>query len=317
MFGGSQRYPYKSITSVLNKYNQEWLFLKYVGIYPDVNKRYPSIFRSDRDPGCRFEWRSGILYFVDNAGYNGKTHFDIIGVICILQRVSIPKAINMIENDNLPSYNITYDVKEKTNRLPSIRFQYAEWPEDNYFRIRPFDLWNEHVYLVTDYWIKEDDIWLKNHIHNPKSSLTIAYYFPDTNKVKLYWPNEKKFKWYSNCTDEIYGESKMDYYLEKDNRIIVITKSQKDRLVLDYLCGVAAIAPQSESSIISDNVIDKCKKFKKQLILYDNDVAGQNYASKLSEKTGFTWACLEIGKDAYDNINNLTHLKEKIWSLPH
>lgn len=311
MFKASQRYPFKPITSVLNNYNQEWLFLKYTGIYPDANKRYPSIFRSDRTPECRFEWRSGVLFFVDNAGYNGVTHFDIVGVICNLYGVSIPKAINMIENDNVPDFDTKTSYKEK--RIPEIRFKYSEWPEENYFGVKPFDLWNENVYLVSDYWIKGDDIWIKNKIHNPRDTLTIAYYFPQTDKTKLYWPFETKFKWYSNCTDEIYGESKMDYYLERDKRLVVITKSQKDRLVFDYLLNTAAIAPQSETASIPDRIIRDCKKFDSQLIIYDNDYTGQKYAAKLSEETGFQWTCFEMGKDAYDNRFNLQHIKTKLY----
>lgn len=309
MFRGSQRYAFKPITSVLNIYNQEWLFLKYTGIYPDTTKRYPSIFRSDRTPGCRFEWRSGVLYFIDNAGYNGITHFDIIGVISNLYKVSIPKAISMIENDNIPDYNIDQTYIEK--RIPEIRFKYSQWPEDNYFGIKPFDLWNENVYLVSEYWIKDNDMWIRNKIHNPKETLTIAYYFPQTDKTKLYWPNTK-FKWYSNCIDEVYGESKLNYYLEKDKRIIVVTKSQKDRLILDYWYNIPAIAPQSETANISKSIIRKCEQFDKQLILYDNDYTGQKYAAKLSEQTGFTWTCFEMGKDAYDNRFNSQHLINKL-----
>lgn len=311
MFKASQRYTFKPITSVLNAYNQEWLFLKYAGIYPDTSKRYPSIFRSDQTPGCRFEWRSGVLYFVDNAGYNGITHFDIIGVISNLYRVSIPKAINMIEMDNVPDYNVEQTHIEK--RIPEIRFKHVEWPEDNYFGITPFDLWNENVYLVSDYWIKTSDMWIRNKIHNPKETLTIAYYFPQTGKTKLYWPEQEKFKWYSNCIDEIYGESKLDYYLERNDKLIIITKSQKDRLILDYWYDIPAIAPQSETTSIPQNIIRKCNQFKQQLILYDNDPTGQKYAAKLSEETGFQWACFEIGKDAYDNRFNHNHLKNKIY----
>lgn len=310
MFKGSQYYPYKSITNVLSNYNQEWLFLKYVGIYPETNKRYHSIFRTDRIPGCRFEWRSGILYFIDNRGHNGKTHFDIVGVICEMYNVTIPKAINMIENENIPSQNPQR--VSSTKQIPDIRFQYIKWPEQNYFGIDPYYLMEENVYLVSDYWIKTDDVWKKNNIHNPRDTLTIAYYFPETDRTKLYWPQVSNFKWYSNCTSEIFGQAKLDYYLEKDDRLIVITKSQKDRLVFDYYYDVAAIAPQSETTEISDEILHYCKKFKRQLIIYDNDITGQKYAARLSSQTGFTWTCFEIGKDAFDNRYNFEHLNDKL-----
>lgn len=307
MFRGSQRLPFKSIKLFLQNYNQEWLFLKYTGIYPEINKRYHSIFRQDKTPSCRFEWRLGVLYFIDNAGYNGVTHFDVVGTVCRLFNVTIPKAINMIENENVPQSNITYSTSSKTPK--EIRFTYQKWPDNNYFKIQPDHLLNENVYWVKDYWIKKDDSWLYNNIHNPRNVLTIAYYFPDTKSTKLYWPTASDFKWYSTCTDEVYGESKLDYYLENDPRLLVITKSQKDRLVLDYLCGIPAIAFQSESIIPSTKIINKCKQFNKTIILYDNDYPGQMCAGKLSELTGFDWCCYEMGKDSYDNINNLNYIK--------
>lgn len=308
MFKGSQNHYYKDIGIVQN-YNQELLFLKYFGVYPEIGKRYYSLFRSDNTPGCRFEWHSGVLFFVDNAGHNGNVYFDIIGAICNIYRVTIPKAINMIETENIPEYKKD-TVQKKRKIIPQIKFTYIKWPDNNYFQIDPEDLYKENVFLVSNYWINEDGMWKQNHIHNPKEILTIAYYFPDTNKVKLYWPNQT-FKWYSNCTNEIFGESKLDYYLEKNDNLIIITKSQKDRLILDYHHDIAAIAPQTEHSIISDRIINYCRKFKNQLILYDNDISGQNQAALLSERTGFRWILLEIGKDCYDNIGN-TYLKHKL-----
>ena len=77
-----------------------------------------------------------------------------------------------------------------------------------------YHLYNENVYLVDDYWIKQDSDYEWNHLHNPKKTLTIAYYFPDTNHVKLYFPNEYSIKWYTNCDqNDVFGESKLDYYL--------------------------------------------------------------------------------------------------------
>ena len=312
MFGGISKLPYQPVKTIFENYNQEWLFLKYTGIYPDTKQYYTSLFRADRTPGCRFEWRSGVLYFIDNASYRGKTHFDIIGVVENLFNVNTAKAINMIQNDNKPDYQVILKNTQKQSKHPEIRFTYKNWPSNNYFKISPNDLERENVYLVDNYWIKDDDCWKQNHIHNPHNKLTIAYYFPETNHTKLYWPFEKVFKWYSNCNTEIFGESKLNYYLEKDDRLIVITKSQKDRLILDYLCDIPAIAPQTEHVLFSNNIINKCKKFKKQIILYDNDITGQNQASKLSEITGFPWVNLEIGKDVYDNVNNLKYIKNLI-----
>lgn len=301
MFNGSQNVGYVDIVNTLKLYNQEELFQKYTGIYPDLNARYKSILRAgDSNPGCRFAWHSGLLYFVDNVGIGTKIYFNICDIVAHLHRVSLKQAIHLIINNNDTSglsYNQIYNVSKKK---VDIRFKWIPWEQNNYFGLDPQDLANEHVYRVSEYWIKTDDEWKYNSLHLPKETLTIAYYFPDTNHVKLYFPHKKDYKWYTNCTEEdVYGKYKIDYNWEKDNSLVIITKSQKDRLILEYDCNIAAIAPQSENQGLSKQIINRIKKFDKAFILYDPDETGQRYAGILSETTGIPWTNLSLSKDVF------------------
>lgn len=61
IFKGSTQYINKD--ELLNVISQEQVFLNYLGIYPDLNKKYKSPFRKDSDPGCRFVWYSRITVF--------------------------------------------------------------------------------------------------------------------------------------------------------------------------------------------------------------------------------------------------------------
>lgn len=299
-------------------YNQEDLFVKYTGIYPELNKLYYSIFRQDRKPGCRFKWHSGILYFVENVGYRGKLYFNIVDTLSILQNIDIKTAMNRIVSGNTGSLVWEKDnINKSVIQKPDIRFKYKKWDNNNYFNISPFNLHNENVYHVTDYWIKKNNDFEYNSIHNPRKTLTIAYYFPDTNNVKLYFPEKSEFRWYSNCGNDIFGKDKLDFYLERDPRLIIITKSQKDRLLLDYHYGYNAIAPQNEG-VDFGHIIANIKRFNNQLILFDNDRTGQNYAAKYSEKYNIPWLNLEIAKDIFEaehsyGIENLkTYLNNTI-----
>ncbi len=319
MFNSTNKLEYIDIKKVLPQYNQEDLFVKYIGIYPDLSKRYYSIFRQDKKPGCRFKWHSGILYFVENVGFQGKLYFNIVDAISILHNIDLKTAINKIVTGNIN--NIVWEkinINKSNEEKPDIRFKYKEWDKDNYFGISPYDLYNENVYRVTDYWIKKGEEDFKyNCIHNPRQTLTIAYHFPDTNNVKLYFPEKLNFRWYSNCEKDIFGESKLNYYLERDKRLIIITKSQKDRLLLDYKYGYNTIAPQNEG-VDFDNIISKLKQFDKQIILFDNDRTGQKFASQYSEKYKIPWCNLEIAKDVFEaeelyGMNNVKkYLKEII-----
>lgn len=302
MFGGSNssQSQYIDILNTLPYYNQNDLFFKYTGIYPDTDKRYKSLLRSDKDPGCRFKWHRGLLYFIDNAGYNNRLYFNIVDIVSILKNISIKEAINLIVNDETIPNVFLNDEHKQIKERPDIKIKSEPWTINNYFGIHPYYLNQENVFKVSDYWINSNGEWKYNHIHNPKKDLTIAYYFPSTNHIKLYFPEKNVMKWYSNCDDDdIYGEYKLPYYLERDNRLIIITKSQKDRLILDYVYGYNAIAVQREGSDF-ERVVPYLKRFEKQLILFDNDKTGQNYASLYSNKYDIPWKNMEIGKDAYE-----------------
>ncbi len=170
-----------------------------------------------------------------------------------------------------------------------------------------FDLSNEvlqkeYIYLVTDYWTtNKEGNFCKNGIHNPKKTLTIAYYFPDSNHVKLYFPNELENKWYSNCSiQDVFGKYKLDYYKTISNRL-VITKSQKDRIFLDYHYNIPAIATQNEGSYFDPVFIDELKgSFNEIYVLYDNDEAGIAASINISQKYGLDRLELNAGKDIYE-----------------
>lgn len=322
MFKGSNHLNYINVNDTLPLYNQSDLFLKYTGIFPSLGERYRSIFRKDTMPGCRFVWYSGILYFVDNAAYNGKVFFNIADVVSILYHISIKEAIHKIVSGNSIG-GLSFEKHQqllKPKSKPQIRIKYKPWQANNYFGIDPAYLDQENVRLVTDYWIKTDDEWKYNPIHNPFTTLTIAYIFDD--RVKLYFPHQKQFKWYSSCTEtDVYGEHKIDSYLERDSSLIIYTKSQKDRLLLDYVYGYNALATQGETMDIPADVVLRMKEFDRQLILYDYDAAGQTYASKLSERYDIPWLNIEIAKDVFDatslfGVNNVKqYLKTKLCQI--
>jgi hypothetical protein len=143
----------------------------------------------------------------------------------------------------------------------------------------------------------------KNAIHDPKETLTIAYYFPDSNHVKLYFPHEVENRWYSNCDIyDIFGFDKIDYYLKKDNSNIIITKSQKDRVVLDYHLGYNAIALQNEGCLIPDTKLEKIREFENQYILFDSDESGIKNSQKLCEQFNFKNIYIPEIKDIYEGF---------------
>jgi len=207
----------------------------------------------------------------------------------------------------------------KDNRIYKLKTQIRFHPKEfttNIFNLDNAQLNKELIFLVEDYWIQEKGEWFKNKYHNPHKIDTIAYYFPETNHVKLYWPNQE-FRWYSNCSNnDIFGWDKIIHYSTLTDTII-ITKSQKDRIYLDYHLGIPAIALQNEGSYIPNDKVDIIDDlFTRKIFLYDNDFTGIDVSNKLSEKYNWENRIMECEyKDVFEFYTNdeqgyKTYIKE-------
>lgn len=276
---------YYNLNEILSSVNQEELFLQYFGIIPNSLGRFYSPFRSDRNPGCRFSWYSGILYLVENTMYKNKLYWNIVECLQEKYNLSFTEAIDIIVQDykiEMISKSKVITTKKVTRERPIIRFTYQNWPNNNLFYLDNKTLQKEYVYLVKDYWIGRNGYFKKNPIHDPSKTITIAYHFPDTDHVKLYFPYENKdVKWYSNCDiNDVFGKYKLEYY-KKYSPSIVITKSQKDRLILDYKFDIPSIAVQNEGCFIPDDLYNNLKEsFKEIYVLFDNDETGRKTTEK-------------------------------------
>ena len=143
-----------------------------------------------------------------------------------------------------------------------------------------------------------------------------CYKFED-NRVKVYRPlaDKTKFKWMSNINSDVIQGL---YQLPANGENLIITKSLKDVMCLNVL-GFAAIAPQSETTYISDHIIDAITyRFKNIYILFDYDEAGINGADALCKRIDCNVIFLNTGyKDVSDNIYiyGLEKTKEIVQTL--
>lgn len=288
---------------VLNSISQEQVFSEYLGIYPSLSSRFKSPFRSnDKDPGCRFTWYSGILYFVENTGFNNKLYWSCIDVVQYVKNVNYRQALEILAKKSIPNSGL---IKQDTKVfVPEVRFEKQTWEEPNIFMLSGDVLESELVFKVKNYWIKNKKGWNLNSIYHPSKTLVVAYYFPKTDHVKLYFPEQKEFRWYSNCSNEdIFGWHKIDYY-HSYSKELVITKSAKDRLMLDYFIKLPSIALQNEGCFIPEDKLQELQEmFEVIWLLYDNDVTGIQQAQKLSEKYSISYKIIDVTpKDTYEMI---------------
>lgn len=292
---------------ILNRIPQEDIFYLAFGYYPEIGKKYHSPFRPDSNAGCRFEWKDNLLFFYDNAGYNGKiafTAFDAIQIIYNLK--SLPDACKYIEKHLGTTPVKKVIIPKEIKREIKIGFTHEPWTEhNNIFKeyYIPHELLNQdkETYCVKDYWCntKADSNIMRNRFFNPKYFPTVAYHL--NGRTKLYWPTAKHHNWYTNCIpSDLFDLDLIDTY---DKDYLIITKSKKDALVLKVL-NKQVIATQSEVPDIEIGYHLK-DKFDTVFILYDNDDTGLKMSNLLCKKYGFTNIVLPSKeKDISDFIKN-------------
>lgn len=283
---------HRNMSDVLNRISQEMVFLEWLGLYPDLHKKYLSPFRKDSTPDCRFAWFSGILYFIENSAFNNKLYWSCIDIVMFYKKCSFQEALEIIDLKHRS--DVFKSIKQTTKKTkPEIRFTFKVWEKENIFNLDHKTLLYENIFLAKDYWIKYKDYWQKNNIF--RDTTTIVYYFPETKNVKLYFIEEKENRWFSNCSvNDIFGLSQLNAVGD----LLIISKSQKDRIYLKYhLSYDNVIAVQNEGCFIPDEIMNDLKnRFSRIVFLYDNDISGIQQSQKLSFKYQVYYAVIECSK---------------------
>ena len=138
--------------------------------------------------------------------------------------------------------------------------------------------------------------WINGKLIN-YSDKNIHYAYRFGNKIyKIYSPYSKR-KWIGNVKSHILQGYDQ---LPENGDLLIITKSLKDVLTL-YTLGFSSIAPQSETNHISGDIVEGLKKrFKKLLVLYDNDRIGVESAEKILNEFNIPNIKLKDEKDISD-----------------
>lgn len=247
-----------------------------------------SPLRTDREPTCSFyKTASGDLILND---FNGSFCGNFISVVMYKFNCNYYKALQIIANDfglikrknikvNPPKIEYSGEVLEE-NKTASIRVEIKDFTEKELLWWKSFGITLETLKNFKVYSCK--NIFLNHNFFSYSTEKTpmYGYYGGKRNGLemwRIYTPSKKKFKFLSNWNKCMIQGANM---LPETGDFIVITKSMKDVMVL-YEFGIPAVAPNSESTFVSDNQLKKLKeRFKKVIILYDNDLAGIHAMNK-------------------------------------
>lgn len=284
-----------SKSTILDRISEFDIFSHYVKGFRALNKKFKSDLREDKNPTCHIFYNGQSLRYKDFAETGTLSCFDYI-----MRRysVSFMEALQIINSDfnlNLSSaveLDYSRTIAKVQDYQPDLKTETR--PTEIRVVVRPFNkidkqYWKDKFDIGTDI-LKEYNVFpLKGFYVNDNyfsgENLCYGYFFghyEDGREIwKIYQPFKTKVgKWWSNTNEEIYsGYDQLPWVGDT----LVITKSHKDVMVLRKL-NIPAISPQGESVFVkTEFLVSLQRRFRKIVLLYDNDGPGIRAADKLSK----------------------------------
>jgi hypothetical protein len=274
---------------LINTYVSDYdIYAFYLGDRFEIGKVFNSPLREDKTPSFGILNNSeGALIWNDLA--NGDRGNAITFVKELLKLDTYKTALQRVYDDlvikgsRIPESTLKPLTQAKTGLKKDIGVQRQRWTkvDTEYWKQFGISLDTLKLFEVNSiryYFIDDRVCWMYENT-NP------MYVYKVYDKMKIYRPYaDKAFKWHGNLTKNyVFGYKQ----LPESGDTIVITKSLKDVMCL-YELGYTAIAPCSEGTLLPVKVIEEIKKrFKKIVVLYDNDEAGRKSAKRMNDKYEF------------------------------
>jgi hypothetical protein len=290
---------------ILSRLSQEEIFERYLGVTVDFTEKICSPFREDKNPTCTFKRNpNGVMTFIDWSGDFLGNCFD---VVMRLYGVNFWDACKIIARDfglvdglkvgNLKRKPRVHEIQEKEVADISVKWRTLKQHDVAYWKSYGICVNTMQKYKVAPVqyaWVGDRLVYTYN-AQDP----CYGYYFDGA--IKLYFPLRKEWRFLGNFVG-LQGYKQ----LPGSGNLLVITKSMKDVMFL-YQCGIAAVAPPSESTIISkDEHYEFSQRFDTLVSLYDDDLTGRRSAGRMAELYDIPELYLSShgGKDITDIAKN-------------
>lgn len=260
------------------------------------NKTISSPYRKDKHPSFVVRRSTaGRIYFVDYATGDSGGWYKLYQLI---HGGSYTQALRFFREgvSTIPTNTVIQNpiVSKKAFKPFRLDVKYIPWSTEMLYYWRQYNI---SYYTLIHYNVRCISAYkLKDY---PIRYVRAYSYELENNERKILVPKGAKLnKWFTNSR-RIQGQEQLDI----SNDIVIITKSLKDVMVLHEL-GYSAIAPQSESDLISSEYMKYLQtNFKTIFLLFDNDDAGRKGSAKYLEEYPFIKSRFinkHLGKDVSD-----------------
>jgi hypothetical protein len=261
---------------ILSRVSEEEIFERY-GV-PVKQGIFRSPLRKDLHPTCRF-YRNmkGKLILHDFAGHFNGDCFDVVMKIKGLKYwdalKDIARTFHIISG--APRHPVMSAITIGPRTLCDIRIKSMPWDDQHLSWWEEYGITRETLdrYDV----VQIDRVWLNGALYynrgHARGEVVFAYKFGLLD-YKVYFPTRSKTRFLHNNPDLLQGYNQLVPTISRQP-LIVITKAMKDVMCL-HEYGIPAIAPMSETSVVSDSVLDDLKEqYEHVFALYDRDRVGK------------------------------------------
>ena len=312
----------KSLTkeNILKRIDSYQLFRVYCKNFREIDKKFSSEFRKDKEPSCVIIYWDGDLMYKDF----GERSYRIFDYIARKFHLDYNEALKKVNKDFGLGLGCDSDCAIASLVIPEklsdnlmdrkkistiIEIKPRNWTQKdkeywNSYKIPTKLLEYHNIKSISNYKITSVVLDNISYRINPfMLAYSIDYYWNDgVFRRKLYFPQSKIKRFISNVDATIVqGWTLLPKY---GGEILFITKSYKDILIFNLL-GYWAIAPNNEGAYIPEAVMEKLKRRWKRIYLwFDNDEGGIKGATSFSEKFSLSMTYNPIGepKDPSDFV---------------
>lgn len=279
--------------AILLHVDEYQIFSFYLGKDFRIGKKYSSPFRKDKSPSFGiFLSKNGSLYFKDFATseygtvfdfvlkmHPGRTFMEVLAIINLdmniglLHNIKIETAIPVKGFNTDQSLQLLKD--EGDTNYFDITLKVRKWEDIDVRYWGQFGLSVEVLTLFNVFPCAAVFLNGGASLYYPKNieTLTYAYAFYKDNEYsyKIYRPFNPKYKWLSNASSSVLQGWDQ---LPETHRVLIITKSLKDVMVLSTL-GIPAVAVQGETQGVKPSIYKALQeRFENIYVLFDFDLGG-------------------------------------------
>lgn len=297
---------------------ETWIFEHYLMLDESLEGqevKICSVFNNERTPSFTLFVSDGRYFYKDFSSGNGGT---ALNLIMKMFNLSSEEAQVRIINDFSTGKNGVEYCSQFNSTKPLKRNKYHV----EYYKTRQWEKSDAEYWLQygISSWIlaKYEVVPLENFIlANETGTKKIEFkrsrtygYFNKGKLYKIYQPDYKQHKFIIVDKTYLQGTNQL-----KRNDFLAIVSSLKDGMCLTSInIQMDWIAPNSESTPLTKEIIDELKKrYKNIIVIFDNDKTGKMWMEKYKEWWGLKTCIIPFAKDIADVCKDFPESKRNIY----